>query len=165
MKYITYITKHQYNIEILDEKSIKLGDKTYEYDFDSINDQSVFSLLLDGLSYEANIYPGDDGWQVLLYGHLYPVIVIDEREKRLRESVSSKPQESGEFHLKAPMPGLIVSVPVIENQTVSKGDVLMVLESMKMQNELRSPRDGVVYRLKVKVGDSVEHKQTMLSIL
>jgi len=165
MKYITNIAEHQYLIEIIDEKYIKVGDKTYEYDFDPINGQPVFSLLLDGQSYEAYIYPGDDGWQVLLFGHLYPVIVIDEREKRLRESISGKAQESGEFHLKAPMPGLIVSVPVIENQTVSKGDVLMVLESMKMQNELRSPRDGVVFRLKVKVGDSVEQKQTILSIL
>ena len=165
MRYITLVDQHQYLIEILDEKFIKVDDKTYEFDFNSINNQPVYSLLLDGQSYEGYIYPSDEGWQVLLFGHLYPVTVIDEREKRLRESISGKAQERGEFHLKAPMPGLIVSVPVIENQKVLKGDVLVILESMKMQNELKSPRDGVVFRLKVKPGDSVEQKQTILSIL
>jgi biotin carboxyl carrier protein len=63
------------------------------------------------------------------------------------------------------MPGLIVAIPVQENQPVEKGQVLVILESMKMQNELRSPRAGTIQRIKVKAGESVEPKQTLLSIL
>ena len=73
--------------------------------------------------------------------------------------------EHGEFHLKAPMPGLVVAIPVSEGQTVSKGDVLLMLESMKMQNELKAPRAGTIARMRVKVGDSVELKQTLLSVV
>ena len=62
------------------------------------------------------------------------------------------------------MPGLIVKIPVSEGQEVKKGDVLVILESMKMQNELKSPRDGKVTRIQVKPGDSVEQRQTILSV-
>jgi len=73
--------------------------------------------------------------------------------------------EHEDFHLKAPMPGMVISIPVQEGQVIQKGDVLVVLESMKMQNELRSPRDGKVIRVRVKVGDRVEQKETMLSVV
>jgi biotin carboxyl carrier protein len=72
--------------------------------------------------------------------------------------------EGGEYHLKAPMPGLVVTISVEEGQEVKKGQVLLILESMKMQNELKSPRDGVVNRIKVKAGESVEQKQALLSV-
>jgi biotin carboxyl carrier protein len=96
---------------------------------------------------------------------MYPVKVEDEREKRLRAAAGASLAAAGEYYLKAPMPGLVVSVPVAEGQPVSKGDVLLVLESMKMQNELKSPRSGVVGRVKVIPGDRVEQKQTLLSVV
>ncbi len=67
--------------------------------------------------------------------------------------------------MKAPMPGMIVAVLVNEGQIVEKGEVLVVLESMKMQNELKSPKPGRVGRVRVKSGDSVEQKQTLLSVV
>jgi biotin carboxyl carrier protein len=63
------------------------------------------------------------------------------------------------------MPGLVVAIPVTDGQEVKKGQVILILESMKMQNELRSPRDGVMGRIRVKVGESVEQKQTLLSVV
>jgi 3-methylcrotonyl-CoA carboxylase alpha subunit len=70
----------------------------------------------------------------------------------------------GEFSLKAPMPGLVVAVPVAEGETVSKGQNLVILESMKMQNELRAPRDGVVQRVRVKAGERVEQNQLLVTL-
>lgn len=165
MKYITTIGDREYLIEILDEHHVLVDGKAIEVDFVEISDQPVYSLLLNGSSYEAYVYPVDKTWQVLLHGRLYPAMVEDERERRRRAAAGSQVQASGEFYLKAPMPGLVVAVPVQEGQAVKKGDVLVVLESMKMQNELKSPRDGVAARLRVKVGDSVEQHQTMLSVV
>jgi acetyl/propionyl-CoA carboxylase alpha subunit len=164
MKYITSIDEQQFSIEILDEEHILVDGQPFNVDFEAVGDQPVYSLLINGHSYEAYIYPSDEGWQVLLLGRLYPAVVIDEREKRLLESAGGRVMESAEYHLKAPMPGLIVSVPVSEGQKVEKGDVLVILESMKMQNELKAPRDGTVTRLRVKSGDNVEQKQTLLSV-
>jgi len=95
---------------------------------------------------------------------LYEIKVEDEREKRLRAAAGAGVSEGGEFHLKAPMPGLVVSLQVEEGQEIKKGQVLLILESMKMQNELKAPRDGIVGRIKVKAGESVEQKQTLLSL-
>ena len=165
MKYISTINDQEYTIEIIDEDRVSINGKTYDVDFESISGQPVYSLLIDGKSYQAFVYAGDDSWEVLLQGVLYPVVVEDEREKRLRASSGAGPTISGEFYLKAPMPGLVVTIPVSEGDEVKKGDVLLILESMKMQNELKSPRDGTVSRIRVDTGDSVEQKQTLLSVI
>ncbi|RME88986.1 MAG: biotin/lipoyl-binding protein [Anaerolineae bacterium] len=165
MKYIATTDEKEIGIEIVDEHHVRIGDRLIAVDFVALSDQPLYSLIVDGKSYEAYIYPEEGGWQVLLMGRLYHVHVEDEREKRLRAAAGSKVAETGEFHLKAPMPGLVVSVPVSEGQSVEKGDVLVILESMKMQNELKSPRAGTVSRIRVKPGDSVEQRQTLLSVV
>ena len=165
MKYITTVENQQFLVEIIDEKHISVDGKVYEVDFESVSGQPVYSLIVDGKSHESYVAPGDDNWQVLLRGRLYPVTVEDERERRLRAAAGGGVAETGEFHLKAPMPGLVVAIPVAEGQEVQKGQVMLILESMKMQNELKAPRDGIIGRIRVKVGESVEQKQTLLSVV
>jgi len=164
MKYITTVENQQFLVEIIDEKHINVDGKVYEVDFESVSGQPVYSLIVDGKSHESYVAQGEDNWQVLLRGRLYPVTVEDERERRLRAAAGGV-ADTGDFHLKAPMPGLVVAIPVAEGQQVQKGQVLLILESMKMQNELKAPRDGTVSRIKVKAGESVEQKQTLLSVV
>ena len=164
MKYITTVEDKQFLVEIIDEKHVSVDGKIYNVDFESVSGQPVFSLIVDGKSHEAYVQEGDETWQVLMRGQLYPVKVEDEREKRLRAAAGGGVAETGEFHLKAPMPGLVIAIPVTEGQEVKKGQVLLILESMKMQNELKAPRDGKVSRIRVKPGESVEQKQALLSV-
>lgn len=165
MKYLTSVNGKEHSVEILDERHIKLNGKAVEINFTSISNQPVYSLLMAGKSYEAYVYAGEDDLQVLIQGHSYSVKVEDEREKRLRAAAGSTVSDTSEFHLKSPMPGMVVALPVSEGQQVVKGQVLVILESMKMQNELKSPRDGTLARLRVKPGDSVELRQTLLSVV
>jgi biotin carboxyl carrier protein len=165
MKYISTIADREFAIEIIDDSQILVDGVAYDVDFESISGQLVFSLLVNGNSHEAYVYPDEDQWEVHLQGIQYHVVVEDEREKRLRSSLGSGPTQTGEFYLKAPMPGLVISIPIKDNQKVAQGDVVVILESMKMQNELKSPRDGIVSRVRVKEGDNVERKQTLLSVI
>jgi len=165
MKYITTVEDKQFLIEIIDEKHLSVDGKVYEVDFESVSGQPVYSLILDGKSHESYVAPGDHDWQVLLRGRLFPVTVEDEREKRLRTAAGGGVAETGEFHLRAPMPGLVVTILVAEGQAIKKGQVVLILESMKMQNELKSPRDGIIGRVRVKPGETVEQKQTLLSVV
>jgi acetyl/propionyl-CoA carboxylase alpha subunit len=151
MKYITTIGEKQFLVEIIDDRHVSVDGKVYEVDFESVSGQPVA--------------PGDDNWQVLLRGRLFPVTVEDERERRLRAAAGGGVAETGEYLLKSPMPGLVVAILLEEGQEVKKGQVLLILESMKMQNELKSPRDGIVHRIKVKAGDTVEQRQTLLSVM
>lgn len=164
MKYITTINDKQYEIEIVDEHHIRIGDKVMRVDFESVSGQPVYSLIVDGQSYESFVYEGEEAWEVLLRGRQYQAQVEDEREKRLKAAGGGGAAEGGEFLLKAPMPGLVVAIPVEEGQQVEKGQVLIILESMKMQNELKAPRSGKVERIRVKPGESVEQKQTLLGL-
>lgn len=162
MKYIAAVKDKKYEIEVRSEKQIVVDNKTLDIDVRSIAGKPVYSLLLEGKSYEAYISPGEDGLEVLLLGHLYQVTVEDERQRRLRQSSGPILLPRGDYHLRAPMPGLVVAVPVVEGAEVSKGQNLVILESMKMQNELRAPRDGVVNRVRVGAGDHVDQNQVLL---
>ena len=165
MRYIATVEDKQFIVEIIDEKHVSVDGKVYEVDFESVSGQPVYSLIVDGKSHEGYVAQADDNWQVLLRGRLFPITVEDEREKRLRSAAGGGVAETGEFHLRAPMPGLVVAIPVEEGQSILKGQVLLILESMKMQNELKAPRDGTVGRIRVKPGETVEQKQTLLSVV
>ncbi len=165
MKYIATTEDQTFTIEIRPNNQVVVNDESFAADFQSVAGQPIYSLLLDGQSYEALIYSGESPIQVLLRGQLFDVIVEDERQARLRQSTGGVQAQSGEYHLKAPMPGLIVSIPVTEGQDVKKGGNLIILESMKMQNELKAPRAGRISRLRVKPGDSVDQNQVLLTLI
>lgn len=165
MRYVAITGNREILIEIMDDQHILVDGVSYEIDFESVSEQTVYSLLANNRSYEALVYESEEGWQVLLHGSQYVLQVEDERERRLRASLGGGPPENVDYHLRAPMPGLIVTVPVSEGQPVEKGDVLVILESMKMQNELKSPRAGTISRVRIKPGDNVEQKDTLLSVV
>ena len=72
--------------------------------------------------------------------------------------------QSGELNIRAPMPGLVVAIPIEDDQDVEKGDNLIILESMKMQNEIKAPRSGKVMRIRVQSGDSVDQNQVLITL-
>jgi biotin carboxyl carrier protein len=162
MKYIASIGERQVEVELISDQQLSVNGERVQVDFQSVASQPIYSLLLNGKSYEASIFPSDTGYQVLFLGQLFNVIVEDERQRRLRQSSGGPTVQSGEFQLRAPMPGMVVSIPVEEGQEVVAGDNLIILESMKMQNELKAPREGVVNRIRVKAGDNVNQNQVLI---
>jgi biotin carboxyl carrier protein len=111
----------------------------------------VYSILIDGRSYEAHVskQPGD------AEGYLSPYVVsvglrhylVEIRDPRLWRRDNPGVQEKGPQEIVAPMPGKIVKVLVSENQEVAQDQGLLVIEAMKMQNEIRVPRAGRVERI------------------
>ena len=165
MKYVTSTGDESFEIEINGENDLLVNGQRMLIDFRSVVGQSVYSLIVNGKSYEALVQPTEEGLEVLLHGQLFQVSIEDERQRRLRQSTGSTTVRRGEFHLKAPMPGLIVTVHVREGQEVKTGDRMIVLESMKMQNEISSPTDGTVRTLRIKPGDNVDQNQVLLTLL
>lgn len=165
MKYITTINDEEFIIEIEQNNQILVNGTRYEIDFQHLPDGDVLSLLLNNRSLEAVVEARDDVWDVLAKGELYTVKVQDERAYRLSQARGVASDVTGEAHIKSPMPGLIVAVPVVEGQLVQKGDHVIILESMKMENELRSPREGMVARVHVEQGASVEKDQVLVVIV
>jgi len=164
MKYIATLADQIFEIEINAEDQITVNGERLSIDFRSVSGQPIYSLIVNGQSHEAYVQPTEAGLEVLLQGQLHIVEVEDERQRKLRESSGGPVLHSGEYNLRAPMPGMIVAVPVVEGQAVTKGQDLIILESMKMQNELKAPRDGTVGRVRVRTGDRVEHKQVLVTL-
>lgn len=164
MKYITTIGEEEFTIIVNDDGEVELNGKKYELNFQGLSDTSLYSLILDGKSYDINIDESDDLYHVMLAGTIYEVKVEDERTRRLAGLKGSFAGVVGEVLIKAPMPGVVVSVLAKLEQAVQKGDVVIILESMKMQNEFKAPKDGVVSSIRVKAGDKIDQNAIMLTI-
>jgi biotin carboxyl carrier protein len=164
MKYYANVDEHTFEIEINQLGELCIDGECAEVDFQSIGGGSIYSLLLGNASYEALVEARDDCYEVLVQGTLYRVCVQDERMRRLAQAARGFAPPSGEIAIKAPMPGLVVDVPVQTGQAVEQGSVLVVLESMKMENELKAPRAGVVSQVRVQSGQSVEEQEILVAI-
>lgn len=115
-------------------------------------------------------------YTITVNGNVYDVTVeegvgkISSTQANAKPATSAKPVTSktstaaGAIKVNAPMPGKILKVNTSVGQAVKKGDVLMVLEAMKMENEIQAPKDGVVASLEVVAGDSVESGKLLVSL-
>ena len=101
---------------------------------------------------------------MLTKGELYSVNVMDERTFRLAQARGTELGDSGETVVKAPMPGLVIKVLVAAGDAVEKGQTVIILESMKMENELKAVRAGVVTAVKSEAGASVDKDQVLVVI-
>jgi biotin carboxyl carrier protein len=164
MKYLTTINGTTFDIEIQNDGTLLVNGEKRAVDFLSFGDEALYSIIMDTVSHELLIDERDGEYEILMRGKLYTGTVLDERAQLVASRGSSKMVDSGEISIRAPMPGLIVAVPVQEGQEVKAGQTVVILESMKMQNELKSPRDGIVQRISVESGQSVEQNKLLITI-
>jgi pyruvate carboxylase subunit B len=125
---------------------------------------SKLKVDMEGRSYEVKVsYPSGVGFK-------QPVIAAEpepEMAKTVQPTVAVSepaPSETGITHVTVPMPGKIVNIRVKESDMVKSGEVLFILEAMKMQNEICSPCDGVVSQVSIKLGDNVDNQTTLVKI-
>jgi biotin carboxyl carrier protein len=166
MKYAATVKDQTFTIEITPEERVRIGDgdRIHRVDLQSIDAGFLYSLLVDNNSYEVLIEDRTGEFRVLLVGELYTVQVEDDLRRKTRQRRRTTPKPLGRMVVKAPMPGLVVAVQVAEEQDVSAGDVLVILESMKMENEVRAPRDGQIGRVHVSASDTVEKGQPLVAL-
>ena len=115
----------------------------------SLSRAGVLSLIVDGRQYACVL----DGDAVVVQGRRFPFAVHDPRELARRGRAAG--DEQGPRAVRAPMPGRVVRVLVAEGDEVAAQQGVVVIEAMKMQNELKSPKAGRVSRVAVAVGDAV----------
>ena len=117
---------------------------------------AAVSLLVDGQSARVDLEPGKDGaLAVLAFGTVHRLELLDERKLRLRQATGKFSLE-GPQRIDAPMPGKVTRVLVKAGDAVTEGQGLVVVEAMKMENELKSPKSGKVLELLAVEGAAVE---------
>ena len=122
----------------------------------------ILSLLIGGKSYRILFDPRPDGRAIVLGERRIPYRVDDPRSLRSRSGVDNN--DTGARSIVASMPGRIVRILVQPGDSVEAQQGLIVVEAMKMQNELRAPRAGMVTRIAVAVGATVQAGQVLLVI-
>ncbi len=117
------------------------------------------SLVMDGKSYDAGLVKREEGWDVSVLGVLHPAEVVDPRRKALRLAGGA-----GQGKLKSSMPGRVVAILVEEGAVVEKGQPVLVIEAMKMENEVKAPISGTVSGIQVSPGQAVDAGAGLLTI-
>lgn len=124
---------------------------------------TVHHLRAEGRSHTVLAEPGDRAgrWTLTLGGERFEVEALDERTRAIREMSDGGEEEAGKTVV-APMPGLVVKVEVEVGQAVRAGQGVVIVEAMKMENELRAPADGTVVRIEVQPGQTVDKGATLV---
>ena len=167
MKYFATVDEITYEISVDGPDQVTVNGVPLETDMERIGRLDLYSLLMDNISHEVYVeVEGEprNSYSVLVEGARYNVKVQDERTRRMALADRSLKPPAGELMIRAPIPGLVVKVAVMPNQEVAEGETLVILEAMKMENELRAPRAGAVHEVRVAPGDQVSLGQVLVSV-
>jgi biotin carboxyl carrier protein len=134
--------------------AVTLEGRRYELESLVLPHGSI-SMIVENEAYFAEFYEAGDEVDVMLRGHVARVDIVDER--RLRQRAASAIIAEGKQVITAPMPGKVVKVFVKVGDEVVEGQGLVVVEAMKMENELKAPRAGKVTEVLAKEGTPVEN--------
>ena len=135
--------------------SAEIGNRVYELEVREI-EPNCYVFFFHHNVHECRVTERaaeKETFDVTLHGRSHEVTIVDP--KRLRSGQNSDRHHHGVAEIRAPMPGKVVRVQTAAGDTVEKGVGIVVVEAMKMQNEMKSPRGGVVVSINVKTGDTV----------
>ncbi|HET6319203.1 MAG TPA: acetyl-CoA carboxylase biotin carboxyl carrier protein subunit [Chloroflexota bacterium] len=125
---------------------------------------ALYSLALDGMQKELLARRSENEVELTIAGLGYRAEVLDEAHARLAQVAGGRGGSHGRRELKAPMPGLVVKVLAVVGDSVEPHQPLIVLQAMKMENELTLPRGGTVSAVSVQSGHTVEAGQVLVAL-
>jgi len=115
-------------------------------------------LLIDGKASEVDVRSNgyDNGRVIFMKGAEIAAEIEDYRLALVKKSAGIKRSGSIDKELRAPMPGLVLELKASEKDQISKGETLLIIEAMKMENVIKAPSDVIIKRIKVEAGASIE---------
>lgn len=166
-RYVVFVGARTVEVEIRrdgDRVSVHVEDESTEARLSLPEVTGLRHLRLGNRVFELLLAAGEGRCQLAIDGVSFDVAVQDERAVRLASFGGGRSRRAGGVVVSAPMPGLVVRVAVEVGQRVEAGDVCVVLQAMKMENELGAPAAGVVKRVAVQPGQPVEQGQALVEV-
>jgi len=146
---------------------VELGGRWHTVRVEQVSAPSLYLMEVDGRPLEAFVEERAGGFEITIGFQRYAISVRPARAGRpawAEEREGWQPAEGGEWLVVSPIGGIVVEVRVGKGSAVQEGDILLVIESMKMNNELRAKRGGVVQEVYVQEGQRVEVGQALLRL-
>lgn len=160
--YRALVDDRAFDIAIQDDQLVVDGEPR-DYTFEVLREGYV-SMIVDGQSLPVSVEPtGADTLRVTIDGRRTEVKVKDERDLLVEEFGLGDDEAAG-GEVRAPMPGLVLDVLVEEGDEVGTNEGLLVLEAMKMENELKAPSGGIVTAIHATSGDAVDKEALLIEI-
>ncbi len=166
MNQLTINEKHHFNIEEKEESTF-IDNNEFVFDLKQLK-ENVFHILHENKSYTAELisYSNDDKKvKVKINGNEYEVSFQDKYDRLLETMGMNFSSQKNEVTLKAPMPGLVLDITVEVGDQVNKGDNLLTLEAMKMENIIKSSGELVIKSIEIQKGSKVEKNQVLLTFM
>lgn len=157
--------ENSYEVEINSEGAIALGGAPVELDIAEIKD-GVFHVIRDNEGFDIEVLSVDyqeKKFVLSINGNRYELEAKNKFDLLLDQLGMSNMAAVKADNLKAPMPGLVLKTLVEPGTNIQKGDALLVLEAMKMENIIKSPTDAVVQSIDIEVGQAVEKNQVLIT--
>jgi acetyl/propionyl-CoA carboxylase alpha subunit len=155
---------HSWEVDFQAADSILLNGQPFTWDVVALG-EGCYHVLHHGKSYNAEVVSTDYATKIVVLkinGQRVELQAKDRFDRLLEQMGLSNTAAAKVNELKAPMPGLIVDIRVQPGQAVQKGDPLLVLEAMKMENILKAPADGIVGSVKVELRANVQKGQVLV---
>jgi len=127
--------------------------------------QALFAGVLDGTPFTVTVEPAAEGFVIRHRAAKARVLVLTPLSADMHERLPEKKKADTSKSVISPMPGLVVTIEVTQGQTVREGEVICVIEAMKMQNILRAEHDGVIKTVSAKAGDSVAADEVLMEFV
>ncbi|MBA3659551.1 MAG: biotin attachment protein [Gemmatimonadales bacterium] len=164
MRYHVTVRGREIAIEVEGDR-VTVGGRTVTASLSAISGTPLRLLMLDGRPTELVVETAGRGlWSFIRGGERTDAEVVDERTRHIRSLTVPRDQKPGAGPIKAPMPGLVLRVLVGPGDQVTAGRGVIVLEAMKMENELTATADGTVSRVLVGTGQAVEKGQPLVEL-
>jgi pyruvate carboxylase subunit B len=166
-RFVVRLGDRQVTVEVVSEgerAEVRVDDEPLDATLEPPAAGGVRALRIGDRRIELLVQPADDGSRVVLDGVQLELAVEDERKARLARFGGGRATAAGPSVVRAPMPGLVVRVPVEVGQAVEAGQVIVVLQAMKMENELASSSAGTVRRVLAQPGQAVEQGQVLVEL-
>ena len=162
MRYIVNLAGRDIEVEV-DGDLVTVEGSTRTASLRAIPGTPTRQLLIDGRPTALTMRSSGRGqWTLEVGGDRWDAEVVDERTRHIRSLTAGVERPRGPVTLRAPMPGLVLRILAEPGQEVAAGAGLVVLEAMKMENELRSPAAGIVGAIRVQPGQAVEKGQALV---
>ena len=155
----------KFDFEISSDQQPTVNGEIVDLDITTLSGNKV-NVLYNNQSHNIEIVELNQAEKtatVKVNGNIYSLTIKDQFDQLLAQLGMDNLAANKVLQVKAPMPGLVLNVLVSEGDEVKKGDSLLVLEAMKMENMIKSPSDGTVKKIEIKQGDKVEKNQVLIS--
>jgi len=161
------MNKSSFKVQVNDQTIFPLvAENAEQLDSNKI-DSNLFHVLLNQASYKVKLIEKDfneRNYTLQIGSTIYKINIGTELDELIRSMGYELSSESAANDVKAPMPGIILEIKVKPGDAVSKGDTLLILEAMKMENAILSPKDGVIKSVMSETGDTVDKNKLLIEL-